>query len=121
MVEKHMTREMDLDGNQKMDWFFNEYVYGTQLPSYKLDYTFAPDSTGEQILAFTIMQSNVDGKFKMLVPIYLELDNGKMFFLGRAHLSGAAPVQAKVPLKGMKTPPHRAVLNYYDDILASPN
>jgi hypothetical protein len=121
IVEKHMTREMDLDGNHKMDWFFNEYVYGTQLPSYKLDYTFAPDSTGEQILAFTIMQSNVDGKFKMLVPIYLELDNGKMFFLGRAHLSGAAPVQAKVPLKGMKTPPHRAVLNYYDDILASPN
>ena len=25
---------MDFDGNHKMDWFFNEYVYGTQLPSY---------------------------------------------------------------------------------------
>src|SRR4029077_19305541 len=34
MVEKHMPREMDADGNQKMDWFFNEYVYGMQLPSY---------------------------------------------------------------------------------------
>jgi hypothetical protein len=121
IVEKHMTREMDLDGNHKMDWFFNEYVYGTQLPSYKLDYTFAPDSTGDQILDFKITQSNVDGKFKMLVPIYLELDNGKMFLLGRAHLSGTAPVQAKVPLKGMKSAPRRAVLNYYDDILASPS
>lgn len=121
LVEKHMTREMDLDGNHKMDWFFNEYVYGTQLPSYKLDYTFAPDSSGDQILDFKITQSNVDGKFKMLVPIYLELDNGKMLLLGRAHLSGTAPVQAKVPLKGMKTSPHRAVLNYYDDILASLN
>ena len=29
MVEKHMTRDMDLEGNHKMDWFFNEYVYGT--------------------------------------------------------------------------------------------
>src|SRR5438034_10677947 len=29
MVEKHMTQEMDLEGNHKMDWFFNEYVYGT--------------------------------------------------------------------------------------------
>jgi hypothetical protein len=121
IVEKHMTREMDLDGNQKMDWFFNDYVYGTELPSYKLDYTFAPDSTGDQILDFKITQSNVDGKFKMLVPIYLELDNGKMFLLGRAHLSGTAPVQAKVPLKGMKSAPRRAVLNYYDDILASPS
>ncbi len=28
IVEKHMTRGMDLDGNHKMDWFFNQYVYG---------------------------------------------------------------------------------------------
>jgi aminopeptidase N len=27
-VEKHMTVEMDLEGNHRMDWFFNEYVYG---------------------------------------------------------------------------------------------
>src|SRR5208282_4520043 len=26
MVEKHMSQQMDLDGNHKMDWFFNEYV-----------------------------------------------------------------------------------------------
>jgi hypothetical protein len=24
MVEKHMTPEMDLEGNHRMDWFFNE-------------------------------------------------------------------------------------------------
>ena len=121
MVEKHMTREMDLDGNHKMDWFFNEYVYGTQLPAYKLDYTFSPDASGDQVLDFKITPSNVDGPFKMLVPIYLELDNGKTPMLGRAHVSGTAPTQAKVPLKGMKIAPHRAVLNYYDDVLASPN
>jgi len=26
MVERHMTAEMDLEGNRRMDWFFNEYV-----------------------------------------------------------------------------------------------
>src|SRR6266446_5686117 len=26
---------VDLDNNQKMDWFFNEFVYGTQIPRYK--------------------------------------------------------------------------------------
>ena len=41
MVEKHMTPEMDLDGNHRMDWFFNEYVYGTALPSYTMQYAFA--------------------------------------------------------------------------------
>lgn len=31
-----MTREMDLEGNHKLDWFFDEYVYGTALPTHKL-------------------------------------------------------------------------------------
>ncbi len=34
-VEKHMTRQMDLDGNGRMDWFFNEWVYGTEMPRYR--------------------------------------------------------------------------------------
>jgi aminopeptidase N len=121
MVEKHMTREMDLDGNHKMDWFFNEYVFGTQLPAYKLEYTFDPDPTNDTILSFKISQSNVDDKFRMLVPIYFQLADGKTVFLGRARMMGATIVQQKVPLKGMKTPPRAALLNYYDDVLASPN
>lgn len=40
VLEKYMTPAMDLGGNQKMDWFFNEYVYGTQLPHYMFDYSF---------------------------------------------------------------------------------
>src|SRR5436189_35490 len=26
IVEKHMSADMDAEGNRKMDWFFNEYV-----------------------------------------------------------------------------------------------
>jgi peptidase M1-like protein len=121
IVEKHMSPQMDLDGDHKMNWFFNEYVYGTQLPAYKFDASFAPGPDGDTVISFNLAQSNVDGNFKMLIPIYLELDNGKMYLLGRAHLVGTNSVQDKVTLKGMKTAPHRALLNYYDDILASPN
>ncbi len=32
-IEKHMLPEMNLDGNGSMDWFFREYVYGTELPT----------------------------------------------------------------------------------------
>jgi hypothetical protein len=76
MMEKHMTPEMDLEGNHKMDWFFNEYVYGTALPSYKF---------------------NEPG------------------------LSENTSVEQKVPLKGLKDTPKRAMLSYYDDVLAAPN
>src|SRR5215472_6224127 len=121
MVEKHMNRDMDIDGNQKMDWFFNEYVYGTQLPSYKMDYSFQDGSDGTIMLNFSVQQSNVDDKFKMIVPVYLELDDGKIAFLGRARLIGNSASSPKVPLKGLKAKPRRAMINYYDDVLASPN
>lgn len=58
----------------------------------------------------------------MLVPIYFQLDRDKMFNLGRTRLIGNTTINQKVPLKGLKTPPQRAVLNYYDDVLvSSPN
>ncbi len=121
LVEKHMTREMDLGGSQKMDWFFNEYVYGTQLPTYKLDYSFDTAADGDIIFSFKVTQSKVNDDFRMLVPIYFELADGSMFFLGRARLAGNTIVEQKIPLKGLKAKPRRALVNYYDDVLASPS
>ncbi len=121
MVEKHMTREMDVEGNQKMDWFFNEYVYGTQLPTYKLDYSFDTGADGDVVFNFKVTQSKVNDGFSMLVPIYLELADGNTTFAGRAKLTGNSSMEQKVPLKGLKTKPRRAVLSYYDDVLATPN
>jgi aminopeptidase N len=121
IVEKHMTEDMDLDGNHKMDWFFNEYVYGTQLPSYKLDSSLEEAANGTMLVSLKITQSGVDEKFRMLVPVYLELDDGKVVFLGRARLTGNSSISQKVPLAGLKTKPRRALINYHDDVLASPN
>ncbi|HET9409745.1 MAG TPA: M1 family aminopeptidase [Candidatus Sulfotelmatobacter sp.] len=121
MVEKHMTREMDMEGNQKMGWFFNEYVFGTQLPTYKMDSSFDTGPDGDVVMNLKIAQSNVDDHFRMLVPIYLELEDGKIFFLGRARLNGNTSFDQKIPLKGLKTKPRRAMINYYDDVLASPS
>jgi Peptidase family M1 domain len=121
MIEKHMTREMDMQGNQRMDWFFDEYVYGTQLPTYKFDYSFDTGADSDIVLNFKVTQSKVNDDFRMLVPIYLEMADGKVKFLGRAKLAGNNSVEQKVPLKGMKTKPRRAMINYYDDVLASPN
>jgi len=119
MMEKHMTPEMDLEGNHRLDWFFNEYVYGTALPTYKIDYTFDKDASGDIILGFKVTQSGVDDKFRMIVPVYLELTDGRTINLGRARLTGNSSVDKKVPLKGLKDTPKRALLNYNDDVLAS--
>jgi len=121
LVEKHMTPEMQRVGAGKMDWFFDEYVYGTALPSYKVDSSFEKNGDGDVVLSMKVIQSGVDDKFRMLVPVYLELANGHVANLGRMTLVGNSSQDAKVPLKGIKDTPRRAMVNYYDDVLASPN
>ena len=59
-----------------MDWFFDEYVYGTALPSYKFDYSFGKAASGDVTVSVKLTQSGVDQNFAMPVPIYLELANG---------------------------------------------
>ncbi len=120
-LEKHMTAEMDFENNHRMDWFFNEYVYGTQLPTYKLDSSFDIGPDGDVIFNIKLTQSGVDENFRMLVPLYLEMSDGNMFFLGRARMKGTNTVEQHLTLKGLKTKPKRAVANYYDDVLATPN
>ena len=122
MVEKHMTPEMRAIGDGKMDWFFDEYVYGTALPTYKLDYAnFDKNADGDVVLSFKVTQSGVDDAFRMLVPLYIELNDGRGNFLGRARITGNSSVEAKVSLKGLKEIPRRALVNYNDDVLASAN
>jgi hypothetical protein len=115
-VEKHMPAELDLLGNRKMDWFFDQYVYGTAIPSYKFEYSFENVANG-LLLNVKVTQSNVDDKFVMRVPLYLEFANGKVLRLGAANLAGNTSFQQQIPLGVFQDKPKRAVLNYYSDVL----
>ena len=106
---------MDLDGNGKMDWFFNEWVYGTEVPKYRFEYSVVPDSEGKFLLKFTLAQSGVSENFKMLVPVYLDVD-GKIVRLGQVNIVGNSTTQelkVKLPVK-----PKRVLINAWHDVLA---
>jgi len=119
MVEKHMTPDMQAVSDGKMNWFFDEYVYGTALPSYQMDSRFEKNSEGDVVLKFKLTQSNVDERFRMLVPVYLELASGRVINLGHARLIGNTSLEQEIPIKGLKDAPQRAMVNYYDDVLCS--
>lgn len=55
----------------------------------------------------------------MLVPLYLELANGRVVNLGHAPMVGNTTIEQKLPIKGLKDTPRRAMLNYYDDVLSA--
>lgn len=70
------------------------------------------------MFSFKLEQTGVNDKFRMVVPIYLEMADGKIGFMGRARLTGNNSVEQKVPLKGWKIAPKRALINYNYDVLA---
>lgn len=55
-------------------------------------------------MGLNLTQSGVNHQFRMIVPVYLELDDGKIVFLGRVRLVGNKSEVAKVPLKGQTAP-----------------
>jgi len=118
MAEKHITPEMNLQGNQKMDWFFREWVYGTALPTYAFDSSFAKNSAGDVVLKYKLTQSGVDKNFGMPVPIYLELANGNIIRLGSTVMVGNATNEQTVTLNSLKDTPRRAMINYNYDVLS---
>ena len=117
VLEKHMTPEMDLGGNHKMDWFFDEYVYGTDYPKYKFEHAFKTNSDGDTVVHFKLTQSNVSENFRMLIPLYMEMGDGRVIRLGGARLVGNRTIEQDFPLKGLKDRPKRVVAAYYDDVL----
>ena len=119
VVEKHMTPVMDVQHNHKMDWFFNEYVYGTEYPTYKFEHSFTIAPDGATMLNFKLAQSHVSDNFMMLVPIYVELQKGQVARLGRILVRGNNTVEQHVRLGPVKEKPSRAMIAYLDDVLAS--
>jgi hypothetical protein len=81
-VERNITPEMDIDNNKTMNWFFDQWIYGMEMPCYKFEYQMNGNT-----LTGTITQSGVSKDFVMLVPIYVDFGNNWQF-LGKVRVVG---------------------------------
>ena len=113
-VEKHMLPEMNLDGDGTMTWFFRQFVYGTEIPSYKLQQSVS-NKGGQTVISMKLTQSNVSDGFKMQVPLYVELQDGRMLRVGNAGMVGSSTIEQEIPLG--QIPVKRLLINYYYDVL----
>jgi len=113
IVEKHMTPQMDLDKNGRMDWFFDEWVYGTEIPAYRLDYQMG-NNGNNATLTVRVTQSGVSDQFRMLVPIYADFGKG-WTRLGAAKMTGNGTVD--IPNISLPQAPKRVTLCALDDVL----
>lgn len=112
IVAKHITPSMNLDGTGRMDWFFNQWIYGTDVPTYTFEYSLR-DEGGKTVIAGKVTQSGVSDTFRMQVPIYLDFGKGWMR-LGTLPMTGNSSKDFTVPLPQK---PKRATINALSDVL----
>jgi hypothetical protein len=115
VVEKHMKPLLDAEGNHRIDWFYRDWVYSTEMPRYRLEYSIAMEG-GKAHFSGKLTQSGVTSNFINRVPIYFEIE-GHMVRAGYVTLRGemtSNEVKIALPAK-----PKRVLLNANHDVLAS--
>jgi len=113
IAEKHMTKNMDFQGNGRLDWFFDEWVYGTQVPRYHFEYQLTPADGGKVKLDVTITQSEVDEHFAMPVPVFADFGKG-MIYLRQIGIVGNSTRSVDMLLPSQ---PKKVAMNAYKEIL----
>ncbi len=88
-VEKFMTRASDLENNHRLDWFFNEWVYGTGIPTYQLQATTRRLGPNKFVIQGIIEQGGVPPDFEMLVPVVTTGSKDRKILLGKVAVSEA--------------------------------
>ncbi|MGH9744475.1 MAG: M1 family aminopeptidase [Candidatus Acidiferrales bacterium] len=86
-IEKRMTPAMDLEGTHSMGWFFDEWVRGTGIPRYAVEFQTKPHEGGFLVTG-KLLQSGVDDVFTASIPLYSARAGGKMERLGTVVTNG---------------------------------
>jgi aminopeptidase N len=117
-MEKTMPSWMDLRHDGKLDWFFDEYVYGTELPHYAVTSDFSVDADGATSAHVKLTQSNVSDKFVMRIPIYLQMANGNTVRMANVAIHGSSTIDHVFPLGKLPSPAKSVLVNYNADVLS---
>jgi aminopeptidase N len=96
-----------------MKWFFRQWVYGNQLPTYRLAYDYTPADSNQWTITCRISTEGVDDDFKMFVPLEITFENNRKAYLrllvDKPEMSFTLPVVEHKPRK-LKLNPFESVL-----------
>jgi hypothetical protein len=108
VVEKHV--------GQDMSWFFDEWVYGSEIPTYDFDCKVAQNPRKGYDITFHVKEKDVPTSFKMYVPIEIDSESGQKSFIrvlvDKPDLEQTITVESK---------PDKVTLNPFQSVLANVN
>ncbi len=112
-----MVPALNATGDGKMDWFFNQWVYGTDVPRYVSSLKVEKAGGDEYRIHGQITQEGVAKDFRALVPVQVDFGKDEIARIGMVGMTGEATVPVDVKLKLPKAP-KRALVNAHGEILA---
>jgi hypothetical protein len=97
-----------------LGWFFEQWVYGTDLPTYRFSYEAEPGPDGAYLVTCRVTQDGVPDEFRMYVPLTVSFPDGQCYRT-RA-LIDRPQVEFKLPPLPLK--PEKIVFNDFNSVLA---
>ncbi len=104
IVEKHM--------GQNMKWFFDQWVYGTDVPKYTFKWHTEQGKDGKLLLVMDVEQSGVPEGFRMPVPVLIEFGKDRYAFIRVNVDKTSNTLQGPVPEK-----PKKVEFNVFGSVL----
>jgi aminopeptidase N len=106
VVERHTGAEMG--------WFFDQWVHGTAIPTYRVAHRSEPADNGQYRVRLRVRQEGVPESFRMYVPVTLHLGKDRQ---ARVRVKVQGPVsELELPL--MPAEPKRVEFNDLEGVLA---
>lgn len=105
IVEKHIGEDMD--------WFFEQWVYGNKIPTYRVSYNISEINDDTFQINLHVTQEGVPEDFKMYVPLTLKFNDGgslrTRLLINKPFVEYAIPISKK---------PKEVIFNDFNSVLA---
>jgi aminopeptidase N len=98
-----------------MGWFFDQWVRGTQIPTYTVSWSINDPGTGVFKAVVKVTQEGVAKTFKMYVPVTLTMSDGSVL---RTRVLVQGP-ESTVTLPDVASKPKSLTFNDFEGVLAT--
>jgi hypothetical protein len=117
IAEKHATPNLRVTSDGRLNWFFDQWIYGTAIPKLVSKFDVQSIGGGKYKITGTITQSEVPSDFATIVPIYVHFDKNTNAKLASTVIVGSStkPVEFEIALPKK---PQKVAVNSMHDVLA---
>lgn len=89
-------------GITSLDWFFNQWVHGSELPSYRMDYELQDLPDGKAVITGIVTQEDVPNNWTMILPVKLSFGEKRIAYTTVAAEGAKTTFTISLPARPVK-------------------